>query len=128
MLKREDWLTTVKRIHQLLAQVNKKQFKAQLKKCQEKDAAAAEKRLKAKENEEEKEGMTFEEEEMTDQYEVERSVFPSLSNFIERMDEQLWKSFQKLNHQDIAYILRIHDENALLFLIDAVNEFMVQFD
>jgi hypothetical protein len=93
MLKREEWLITAKRIHQLLDQVNKKQFKAQLKKCQEKDAAAAEKRLLAKDNEEENEGMAFEEEDMTDPFEVERSVFPSLSNFIERMDEQLWKSF-----------------------------------
>jgi len=40
-------------------------------------------------------------------FEVERSVFPSLSNFVEHLDEQLWKSFQKLDHTDLDYIKRI---------------------
>lgn len=34
--------------------------------------------------------------ETVDPYETERSVFPSLSTFLERMDETLWKSYQKL--------------------------------
>lgn len=60
-------------------------------------------------------------------FEVERSVFPSLSNFVEHLDEHLWKSFQKLDHTDIEYIQRIQDENALLYIVDQVSEFFAQF-
>ena len=66
--------------------------------------------------------------EETNVFEVERSVFPSLSNFIEHLDEHLWKSFQKLDHTDIEYIQRIQDENALLYLADRVSEFFAQFN
>jgi hypothetical protein len=59
----------------------------------------------------------------TNLFEVERSVFPSLSNFVEHLDEHLWKSFQKLDHTDIQYIQRIQDENALLYIADRVSEF-----
>lgn len=64
----------------------------------------------------------------TNLFEVERSVFPSLSNFVEHLDEHLWKSFQKLDHTDIQYIQRIQDENALLYIADRVSEFFTQFN
>lgn len=51
-------------------------------------------------------------------FETERSVFPSLSTFIERMDENLLKSYQKLQASSLEYLQRINDENKLLFLID----------
>lgn len=55
-------------------------------------------------------------------------MFPSLSNFIEHLDEHLWKSFQKLDHTDIEYIQRIQDENVLLYLVDKVRDFFSQFN
>lgn len=55
-------------------------------------------------------------------------MFPSLSNFVERLDDQLWKAFQKLNHTDLEYLHRIQDENKLLFLIDKVLAFFKEFD
>ena len=61
-------------------------------------------------------------------FETERSVFPSLSTFLERMDENLWKSYQKLAPSCIDYLLRINDENKLLFLIDETMEFLSRFD
>ena len=48
-----------------------------------------------------------------DKYELERSILPSLSTFIERMDENLWKAYQKLasRSSSIDYLQRVHDEN-----------------
>jgi len=68
--------------------------------------------------------------ETVDPYETERSVFPSLSTFLERMDETLWKSYQKLapRSSSIEYLQRINDENKLLFLIDETMVFLSQFD
>ena len=34
-------------------------------------------------------------------YEIERSVFPSLTNFLERLDDQLFKSYQKVHHSSL---------------------------
>jgi hypothetical protein len=55
-------------------------------------------------------------------------VFPSLSNFVEHLDEHLWKSFQKLDHTDLEYIKRIQDENALLYIVDKVADFFTSFE
>ena len=38
------------------------------------------------------------------EFEIERYVFPSLSRFIETLDEQLWKSYQKLHHSSLEYL------------------------
>lgn len=54
-------------------------------------------------------------------------MFPSLSNFIERLDEQLWKSYQSLSHNNIAYLQRIQDENNLLFAVDRIASFFTEF-
>lgn len=72
----------------------------------------------------------LEELERENRFEVERSVFPSLSTFLERMDENLWKSYQKLasKSSSIDYLLRISDENKLLYLIDETMVFLNQFD
>ena len=61
-------------------------------------------------------------------FETERSVFPSLSTFIEQMDSNLLKSYQKLVPSSIEYLQRINDENKLLFLIDQTEQFLSQFD
>ena len=91
------------------------------------DKPAFKRALKKAHAEEEKPEKEFTGDDLTDVFEVERSVFPSLSNFVEHLDEQLWKAFQKLNHTDIAYIERIKDENALLFLVDKVRDYFAQF-
>jgi len=46
------------------------------------------------------------------------------------MDENLWKSYQKLapKSSSIDYLMRISDENKLLYLIDETMEFLNQFD
>ncbi len=62
------------------------------------------------------------------EYDIERSVFPSLSNFLERLDDQLWKSYAKCNNASLAYLKRINDENELLFLIDKVGAFLSEFE
>ena len=61
-------------------------------------------------------------------YEIERSVFPSLANFLERLDDQLFKSYQKVHHSSLQYLQRINDENVLLFLIDKVSTFLQEFE
>ena len=72
------------------------------------------------------EALALEELERQNRFETERSVFPSLSTFLERMDENLWKSYQKLaaHSSSIDYLQRINDENKLLFLIDDTMEFL----
>lgn len=66
-------------MHLLLAQIEKAAFKRTLKKAHVEDEKP------------EKEA-TFNENE-TLVFEVERSVFPSLSNFVEHLDSELWKAF-----------------------------------
>lgn len=66
--------------------------------------------------------------ERQEDFETQRSVFPSLSTFIERMDENLLKSYQKLSPSSVDYLHRIKDENKLLFLIDETEKFLAQFD
>jgi len=61
-------------------------------------------------------------------FEIERSVFPSLSSFIERLDDNLWKSYLQLRHTDVEYLKRINDENRLLFLIDDTLGFLRPFN
>lgn len=39
--------------------------------------------------------------------ETERSVFPSISNFCERLDENLYKAYQRTQHGNIAYMVRL---------------------
>lgn len=57
------------------------------------------------------------------QYETERQVFPSLSNFVEGLHEQLWRAYQNLAPTSIDYLQRIADENKLLFLCDSLLEY-----
>lgn len=113
VLDRANWLLTGKRILQLLSTVNNPVFSRALRKAHSEEGQVS------------KEKFDVEAENL---FEVERSVFPSLSNFLEHMDEHLWKSFQKLDHTDIQYIQRIQDENALLHLADRVSEFFKTFN
>lgn len=53
-------------------------------------------------------------------YETERQVFPSLSNFAEGLNDQLWRAFQSIGHTNIDYLQRIGDENKLIFLCDSL--------
>jgi hypothetical protein len=78
VLGRAEWMLTGKRILQLLVQIDKPVFKKALKKAHSEEGGKT------------KEKFDIEE---TNVFEVERSVFPSLSNFVEHLDEHLWKSF-----------------------------------
>jgi hypothetical protein len=55
-------------------------------------------------------------------------VFPALSNFAERLDENLWKAYQRTQHGNISYMVRLQDENRLLFLSDKLFAFLKQYD
>lgn len=120
MLGREEWLLTGKKILQLLVQIDKPSFKRALKKAHSDE----EKPNKEKFDIDETNHSLL----TINAFEVERSVFPSVSNFIEHLDEHLWKSFQKLDHTDLEYIQRIQDENALLFIVDKVADFFTSFE
>ena len=121
-LTRDQWITVYDRVRELLRLSQTPEFMAQL------ILAHA---APIKEDKEEKE-ITADEilQNIANQnlFETERSVFPSLSTFLERMDENLWKSYQKLAPSSIDYLLRINDENKLLFLIDETMEFLSRFD
>jgi hypothetical protein len=78
VLGREEWLLTGKKILQLLVQIDKPSFKRALKKAHSDEEKPAKEKFDIDE---------------TNAFEVERSVFPSVSNFIEHLDEHLWKSF-----------------------------------
>jgi len=58
------------------------------------------------------------------QYETEQQVFPSLSNFAERLDENLWRAYQRTQHGNINYMVRLQDENRLLFLTDKLLTYL----
>lgn len=61
-------------------------------------------------------------------YDTERQVFPSLANFLEALNEQLWRSFQHYAPNSIDYIQRVNDENKLLFLCDKLFGFFESMD
>lgn len=50
-------------------------------------------------------------------------MYPSLTNFLEGLNEQLWRSFQFFAHNSMDYIQRVNDENKLLFLCDKLDTF-----
>jgi hypothetical protein len=77
-LSREQWLSTGKYILHLLSQIEKQNFKRALKKAHSDEGKPQQDKVDLED---------------TNAFEIERSVFPSLSNFIEHLDEHLWKSF-----------------------------------
>lgn len=116
-LSRDQWITVHDRVKELLSLSQSAEF---IKALKEAHAPAPEKPVVEEGKEEEVEELDLEELERQNRFETERSVFPSLSTFLERMDENLWKAYQKLaaNSSSIDYLQRINDENKLLFLID----------
>lgn len=50
-------------------------------------------------------------------------MYPSLSNFVEGLHDQLWKAFLSIPHNSIDYLKRVQDENALLRLCDNLLDF-----
>jgi len=61
-------------------------------------------------------------------WETERSVFPSLPGYAERLEQELWKSYQRTQHGNIAYLVRLQDENKLLFVLDRMLSFLQSFE
>ncbi len=60
--------------------------------------------------------------------EIEKSVMPSLANFMEKLDFELLKAFQNIQHTKIEYLQRIRDENKFLYLCDSVQNFLIEFN
>jgi translation initiation factor 3 subunit C len=52
---------------------------------------------------------------------------PSLANFLEKFDNELFKAFQGINPQRLEYLQRIRDENLLLQVISSVQSFLSEF-
>ena len=124
-LTRDQWVTVHDRVRELLKLSQTPAFIIALKEAHLPDAPVPE-----KEEESDQEEQLAQMMEEQNKFAVERSVFPSLSTFLERMDENLWKSYQKLHasSSSIDYLQRINDENKLLFLIDETMVFINQFD
>lgn len=58
--------------------------------------------------------------------EIEKSIMPSLANFMEKLDYELLKAYQNTQHTKIEYLQRLRDENKFLFLCDQVQNFLVE--
>lgn len=56
-------------------------------------------------------------------YDIERQVYPSLSNFAETLHDQLWKAYHTMQPQTIDYLIRVNSENKLLFMCDSLLTF-----
>jgi hypothetical protein len=114
VLAREDWQSTLSRVQQLLKLVQKPSFKKSLMSAHAHGDQASE--------------SVEADLESRDRFEVERQVYPSLSNFAECLHDQLWKSFQNASHSSVEYLQRIQDENKLLFLCDDLLTFFRNCD
>lgn len=57
-------------------------------------------------------------------FDIERQVFPSFSNFLEGLHEQLWRAYQQLPPTSLEYLQRIQDENLLLLTSQSVFKYL----
>ena len=127
-LSRDDWCSVCDHVRSLLELSQTPEFLANLKEAHVEEPPKEESEESDDEGKDAAEVMELLEKQNA--FEIERSVFPSLSTFLERMDENLWKSYQKLaaRSSSLPYLERINDENKLLFLIDETLELLSQFD
>lgn len=128
-LLRDQWVMVHDRVSELLKLAQTQDFIDSLKAAHANEPTAS-KKVEDAEVEKKAESEILDNLERENQFETERSLFPSLSTFLERMDENLWKSYQKLANRpsSVDYLERINDENKLLFLIDKTLTFLEQFD
>ena len=117
VLGREEWIQVHYRIEQLLETVQKPAFKKSLTLAHTAQAKAPE--IDSEEEVDESTRRNFD---------IERQVFPSLSNFIESLHDQLWKAFHAVAPHSIEYLQRIQDENKILFLCDSLLDFFKEVD
>ncbi len=91
VLSREEWLETNRRVNQLLVLVQRPLFVKSLKEAHTpvEPSSGAEEDVSM---------------ESRNQFECERQVFPSLSNFAEGLNDQLWRAYQNLSHTSIDYL------------------------
>lgn len=73
-------------------------------------------------------GGGVEDEELNTQMDIEKSILPSLANFLEKLDHELLKAYQNISHTKIEYLQRIRDENKFLFLCDTILKFISEFN
>lgn len=106
-MSRENWLEAHRLFHSLLTLIKSPVFRDQLKHYL--NALAQGKIDHSSEN---------------DQYELEKTILPSIVNLLEKMDNELLKAFQSISHQKIEYLQRIRDENVLLHLCDSVQAYL----
>ena len=118
VLSRENWLETHLRVNELQDVIKKPAFVKSLK-----EAHTVQSAVPAKLEEDENEDFDSQK-----QFDVERSVFPSLSNFAEGLHEQLWRAYQNLPHVNIEYLQRIQDENLLLNISNSIYEYLAEWE
>lgn len=129
---KEQWQETAMRINQLIDLVSTPIFGSQLRKALDKPDIVKEQEGQEKEqtldefmadevnNEEGKASAAM--------LDTERSVFPSLPGYAERLEQELYRAFQRTQQGNIAYLVRLQDENQLLFLLDRMLAFLKDFD
>ena len=110
-MSREQWATTNKQIQTLLSTIRSKVFAKSLKDAHTVQQPAGD----AEENPDFEARQT---------YDIERQVFPSFSNFIEGLHEQLWRAYQQLPPTSLEYLQRIQDENLLLNTCNSVFKYL----
>jgi len=125
-LNREGWVDICTRIEQMLELISRPEYKESLLKSIDYLQNLVNNNTDT-DREMTVEAMEAEAEEKA-QYETEQQVFPSLSNFAERLDENLWKSYQRTQHGSINYMVRLQDENRLLFLSDRLLTYLQEFN
>jgi hypothetical protein len=60
--------------------------------------------------------------------EIEKSILPSLANYMEKLDLELLKAFQNTPYSKIEYLHRLRDENKFLTMIDQIIDFLLTHD
>lgn len=114
-LNRDTWLITYNQLQSLMSHLESPQIKDSLRALLQKESkvAAATEDVDA----------DSDEEEFNSQQDIEKSILPSLANFLEKLDNELLKAYQQTSHTKIEYLQRVRDENKFLFLCDSIQKY-----
>lgn len=117
-LNREIWIRALNHLLNLAGLLENSSIKESLKNLSQK-----EKHAQNKDNEDEEEHQ-----ELGTHKDIEKSILPSLVNFVEKLDNELLKAYQSITHTKIEYLQRIRDENRLLFVCDKIISYLQDFN
>jgi len=92
---RDVWLITYTHLQSLMTLLDSPQLKESLKFFVQREATQQQEQTLV-------EDMT--EDQLTNTGEIEKSIMPALSNFLEKLDFELLKAYQNLNHTKVEYL------------------------